>query len=266
VRAVYINLDAAAERRELLEASFRAANRGHDVLERFPALGPADVAEIAGSQIPAHKACFASHRAVLARYDDPAEDLLVLEDDAVLGPHTFRVLEALSAVSDWDVIFANVGAGSLEMMMELMRTRQAMKTQDMVAFVDLAAHPFFGTVGYLVRGRAKAKVLAALSPPQIDNQVDIHFRKVVEQGTLTAAVCCPFMVSISPAADESQINSGGVLADVANLFRRLMYVGVELDEVAGPLAALSEAYADDWSRAAGQVFAIMASDKLPAKI
>jgi hypothetical protein len=74
------------------------------------------------------------------------------------------------------------------------------------------------------------------------------------------------MVSISPAADESQINAGGVLADVANLFRRLMYVGVELDEIAGPLAALSEAHTDDWSRAAGQVFAIMASDKLPAKI
>ena len=97
MRCFYINLDAAAQRRDLLEKNF-AQHRGNDwTLTRIAAVDADYVIAngIGGSSTSTEKACFLSHKKAIRESMTIDEPVLILEDDAVFGENTCKIIDQL---------------------------------------------------------------------------------------------------------------------------------------------------------------------------
>ena len=263
---VFINLASAEARRRSLEASFAAAAPAHWRLERYPALGPTDVAHLGGSLSGPEKACFASHRAVLEAHLETDENLLIVEDDVEFSPQGFPVLDQMLASQDWDVLFTDVALCDLSLMVHLARRRDSMLAGGGFAVVNLAGRSFFGSSAYVVRGSAKRRLHAALAEPgQLDQPYDLFLRDLCSQGALKFGACFPFLTTIAAHADQSQIQPQGddVFDRVMNVYRRLMYMDRDLPECRRDVAGLRDAYCDEASMMVGTIFAALVSPGFP---
>ena len=149
MQCCYINLDRALQRKEDIEASFKAAARPGWRLGRFRALDAAFVEEqlVEGSRTKSEKACFMSHRAVIQKYAGSAEHLLVVEDDVVFGVATFDIVDGFlqqNAEEDWDLLFLDISAIDIRDMLTMYFNREKFIRQRKVIPLDLARLPFFG--------------------------------------------------------------------------------------------------------------------------
>ncbi|MET0274163.1 MAG: glycosyltransferase family 25 protein [Phenylobacterium sp.] len=262
---VFINLEAARDRRASVEASFAAAAPQGWRLERFAALGPADVAAISGSLRPAEKACFASHRAVIGERLGDADPLFVVEDDAIFSPRAFSVLEALLAADPaWDVLFADLALCDLSLMIQLAKRRDALAARGEHLALNLAGRSFTGAAAYVVRGSVKRRLYDALSAPAaLDQPYDLFLRDLCHAGTFRMGVAFPFLTAASSLADDSQIQTGdGAVFDATlGAFRRLMYVDRDLDQCRRDTERLTAAHTDEAARMVGAVFASAAPER-----
>lgn len=256
----YINLRAAEGRRRDIEASFAAAQADGWTLQRYEALEPADVADLPGDISPAEKACFASHRAALARHLDGDEPVMIVEDDAVFAPQAFGVLEALQeAGAGWDILYGEVVC-DYYMMLQLARRRDAMVARGEFQATDLTGRHYFAASAYLVRGPVKRRLHAALSAPgAMDQPFDIALRALTSQFRM--AVAFPFVTTVSRRADASQIQtrSDPTFDTTLNAFRRLMFVGRDLEASRAEIEHLQTLADSDTARLTGAVFSVMAS-------
>jgi hypothetical protein len=263
---VYINLAAARNRRESVEASFAAAAAGDWTLERFEALGLADVAAIPGAISPAEKACFASHRAALAQHLDGDEPVLIVEDDAVFAPQAFGGLDGMLAqAGDWDILYTDAALCDFNLMVHLASRRDAMAARGEYLPVDLKGRSFFGATAYAVRGSSKGRLHAALTVAEaLDQPYDLFLRDLINSGAFKAAVVFPFVTSLSPEADGSQIQGGETAAfdQTLNAYRRLMYAARDLRQCRADAERLA-APTDEASRLVGGVFATIVSPGFP---
>jgi Glycosyltransferase family 25 (LPS biosynthesis protein) len=262
----YINLPAATDRRRGVEASFAAANAGEWSLRRFEALGPDQAASLPGALTPSEKACFASHRAALAEQlegDDPA---MIVEDDAVFSPQTFTALDnLLRHGGDLDVIFTDVALCDFNLMVHMASLRDRLIQRGEFVSVDLAGRSFFGATAYAVRGASKRRIHAALAAAvELYQPLDLYLRDLFRTGQFKAAVAFPFLTSLSPDADDSQIQAldTAVFDSTLNAYRRLMYVARDLDHCRADAERLA-AHTDEASRLVGGVFATIVSPAFP---
>jgi GR25 family glycosyltransferase involved in LPS biosynthesis len=264
---VFINLPAAEDRRHSVEASFAASTAGDWRLHRFEALGPPDVASIPGALSPAEKACFASHRAALGERLQDEDPVLIVEDDAVFSPQAFEVLDGLLAQGgDWDLIFTDAALCDFNLMVHLASRRDGMAARGEYLPVDLKGRSFFGTTAYAVRGASKRRLHAALAAAEaLDAPYDLFLRDLIHSGELKAAVAFPFLTSLAPQADGSQIQGGEaqVFDATLNAYRRLMYVARDLDRCRVDAERLRAANGDEASRMVGAVFATIVSPAFP---
>ena len=211
MQCCYINLDHAVQRRKEMEAGFKKAARPGWSLERFSALDVAyvDAHAVEGRTSRNEKACFLSHRAVIRAHAAGAEHLLVLEDDVTFGTATFEIVDGFlqqNAGTEWDLLFLDISAHRIDDMLNLYFNRKKLMQQRTVIPLDLAKLPFFGTNAYIVNGRSFGKVLACLdSAIPIDIEYDIRVADYVRDGALKAAVLFPFLTTLSPHANTSQI-------------------------------------------------------------
>jgi GR25 family glycosyltransferase involved in LPS biosynthesis len=264
---VYINLAAAEARRRSLEASFAAAAPAGWRLERFEALGPADVADVPGAISPAEKACFASHRMALARCLDSDDPVFVLEDDALVSPQAFALADAIFAQgAEWDVVFGDTVVSDLALMVRLAKRRDAMLSRGQFEVMNLAGRLFFAASAYVVRGAAKRTfhdLLAAET--ELDTPYDIFLRQLCHAGRVKAGVFFPYATTVAPLADASQIQpSTGALDRALNAYRRLMYVGRDLADLRAETQRLEADYCDEVSSMVGKVFATIVSPAFPS--
>ncbi len=165
---VYINLNSATERRRQIESNFTERAPPHWRLKRFEAVDARAVAEmnISGRLRPAEKGCFISHRNVIRACANQTEPVLVLEDDALLGVHTFRIIDQSlrrRSGEDWDLIFTDICVTDLRVMMDFIRMRRKVRTPDNVILLDLAGFPFAGATAYLVNPASARKLNGLLS-------------------------------------------------------------------------------------------------------
>lgn len=264
---VYINLPAATARRAAVEAGFAAAPHAGWTLRRFEALGPAAVAGMEGPLTGPEKACFASHRAAIAASLDGPGHLLVTEDDVAFTAATFPVLEGLMAnMPDWDIVFADAALCDFSLMVQLARRRDELIDKGAFDLIDLRRRSWAGATAYCVRGSAKAKVLAAVEAVAApDRPYDLFLADLVDRGVLRAAVCFPFLTTLSEAAEASQIqgDSPAAFELALNAFRRLMCV--QRDPAAGRRDAerLRAACPDEAAAGVGAVFAVLSSPDVP---
>jgi GR25 family glycosyltransferase involved in LPS biosynthesis len=265
---VFINLPDAEDRRRSVEASFASAQTDGWTLRRFEALGPDAVADISGALSPAEKACFASHRAALGQHLDGDDPVLIAEDDAVFAPQAFGVLDALLAQHGaLDVIYGDT-VFDANLMIAMASRRDAMAAQGEYQAVDLAGRPYFAAAAYVVRGSAKRRLHAALSEPAALNQAyDIALRDLCHRGQFRMAVAFPFVTTVAALAEGSQVQDrdGGVFDATLNAFRRLMYVGRDLEACRADIARLqATAASGDTTRLTGDLFSVMASPAFSA--
>jgi GR25 family glycosyltransferase involved in LPS biosynthesis len=263
---VFINLPAAEDRRRSLEASFARTAASAWQLSRFSALGPADVAAIPGSLTPGEKGCFASHRAALGEHlagDDP---VLIVEDDAVFSPQTFGVLDGLLAHGgDWDLIFTDAALCDFNLMVHLAARRDGMAARREFLPVDLHGRSYFGSTAYAVRGSSKPRLHAALTAAaELNQPYDLFLRDLIHSGQFKAAVAFPFLTTLSPQADGSQIQGAeaAVFDSTLNAYRRLMYVARDLDQCRADAERLA-VRTDETARLVGGVFAAIVSPAFP---
>jgi GR25 family glycosyltransferase involved in LPS biosynthesis len=228
----YINLDRAVQRREDIEASFKAAARPGWRLDRFRALDAAFIEEqrVEGSRTRSEKACFMSHRAVLQKYAGSAEHLLVVEDDVVFGAATFDIVDGFlhqNAQAEWDLLFLDIGTLDMRDMLTMYFNREKFIRQRKVIPLDLARLPFFGSNAYIVNRASFGKVLDCLdSGLPIDIEYDMFLSKQIRKGALKAAVLFPFLTTLSRNAAMSQIQRSGIdTVNLArNIFRNMMWL------------------------------------------
>jgi GR25 family glycosyltransferase involved in LPS biosynthesis len=263
---VFINLPAAAGRRASVEASFPAAQASGWTLRRFEALGPADVAATGGALTPTEKACFASHRAALAQHLDGDDPVLIVEDDAVFSPQTFAVLDGMLAqAGDWDLLYTDAALCDFNLMVHLASRRDGLAERGEYVAVDLAGRSLFGATAYAVKGAAKARLHAALAAAeQLDQPYDLFLRDLIHSGVFRAAVAFPFLTTLAPAADASQIQASdtAVFDATLNAYRRLMYVDRDLGQCRLDAERLA-AHTGEAARLVGGVFAAIVSPAFP---
>jgi len=263
---VFINLPAATERRRSLEASFAAAEPSGWTLRRFEALGPADVADIAGSIRPAEKACFASHRAVLGQHLEDEDDLYIVEDDALFSPQALAVVDAiLSRFTSWDVLFTDTVTSDLVLMVRLAKRWEEMVAGGQYEVQDLSRRMFFGSSAYVVRGTSKRALHDLLSAEvELNQPYDLFLQALASRERSRMGVCFPYVTTVADHADASQIEAtSAVIGRTLNAFRRLMFVARDLPALRREVDQLQADYADDASRVMGGIFAAIASPAFP---
>ena len=265
-KCVFINLADATSRRAALEASFAAANANGWALSRFEARTPADVAHVGGTLTPVEKACFESHRSAVAKHRESNDPLFVVEDDAVFAPQAFQVLDQLLATSDYDIVFTDVAICDLALMTKVASRRDAMAAAGQFMLLDLAQSSYFGATAYGVRGGAKRRLHAALqAATELDLPYDLYLRDLGRTGKLKIGACFPFVTTVAPEADQSQIQSeaDAPFDRVMNAFRRLMYVDRDLTAVRRDLTGLKKRYSSETAELTGQVFATLVAPGFP---
>lgn len=227
MRAVYINLDTAAERRALLEASFARVPQAGWELARFPAVTAAEAAAAPGAILPTEKACFESHRRVIAQSLADDRPLFVLEDDVAFSQIVFPFLSAVADhPGDWDLLFTDVALIQAGHMMRIARQREELARESEVSILPLRGVYFASAAAYLVRASSKAKLHGLLQEPRaLDLPYDIYLQELSASGRLNVSACAPFLTTLAPVSGQSQIKEHPLLQHRAmDAFRRLMFV------------------------------------------
>jgi GR25 family glycosyltransferase involved in LPS biosynthesis len=269
MQCFYINLEHAHVRRKHIEESFQLHCAAGWTLTRFPALDAQYVRQrgIEGRIRDNEKACFASHRELIRATMQDERPILVLEDDAMFCSRTFPALERyLGAESDdpWDLTFTDVLLPDLPSIVLLAQLRQEWErrsrggTDSEFFFIDLARVNFSAATAYVVHGRSKAKLVGWLeSSGGMDLPYDLFLRKLIHEHHLKARSIFPFVTTLAPVADASQMQLAHDEAPnlIWNTFRRLMWVARDVAAEEAALARISQELCEADSRALGTIVA-----------
>ena len=202
MRCLYINLDAASERRAALEASF-AQNRTADwELHRIPARDSNFVRrhEVPGHLNPCEKACYLSHLTAIEMVAGLNEAALVVEDDTMFGPHTFALTQALVGQENpqpaWDMMFTDVGFCHPVVVAQLLMMRRQLARSHTIDLKPLKGAGFFAASGYVVNPRSAARVLNELKVDSFDVPFDLACRQKVDRGSINGVFTFPFLTTL----------------------------------------------------------------------
>jgi hypothetical protein len=261
---VFINLDGSKERRAAVEASFARAPHEGWTLERFPAVAPGP--RTTGAMPLGAQGCFLSHLDVLAASLDDEAPVFIVEDDVVFSKETFGLVgQLLSARHEWDLLFTDAIVLELTLLARMARQRRELMAEGRRVLFNAAAEPCAGSTAYVVRGPAKRRLYEALQESDLSRPYDLYLRGLMHQGRFRAGLVFPFVTSVAPAGDRSQIDAADdrdVWRATLNLFRRLMFVERDLDQCRRDAEALL-ANADEEGRVLGAVVAGLTSPGFP---
>ncbi len=273
MEAFYINLDAATQRRQAMESSFRLAAQPGWALHRFPATAIASPA-YAGPRLRhvgserrlslGEEGCYLSHRSVIERQAPTGEPFMVLEDDAVFSPLSISLIDGFmnsEQAHEWDLIFTDVIIPDANGMLNLFRLRQSLRPGQ-VEVLDLAVRGFAGTSAYIVTPRGAATLAEQLNDPARECvPFDMAVRRLIYDKVLRACVLFPFPTTVGDTAQDSQIqDTSASTADLLwNTYRQMVWLGADRAAAAGALRQIDERYVDAPARDLGIVLSAMAS-------
>lgn len=264
MRAYYINLDSATDRRASVERNVAEHLPAHWRVERFAAIDKATARAWPGSSRDADKACGLSHRGVIERSLQHDGHAMVLEDDVLFGPRSAANIEsALASLPDgsWDLLYTDICVPHLQSMLELLQFRRQLVAAGQATFLDLAQMQFAGATAYIVHRDAKARVLALFDRQRsLEQPYDLFLRDRFAARELTGRVVFPFPTSLSEHAESSSIQDAGGLADfVWNAFRRLVWADRDLALVSSQLARAPADALDEEAQIAARILALQLS-------
>jgi len=232
---LYINLANQADRRRNLESNFQANNALQWSLRRIDAIPSSAVAnQIQGRLRDSEKACFQSHIKAIKIAKQTTGHVLIAEDDILFGTRSFQAIEStLELVSEdsWDIIFTDVCVTNTHAMMDLLLLRRRASSDVQFKLINLSRLPFAGATAYIVNRKSKDKILDILPlDGRLEIPYDVYLQQVIHNNKLRAFVTFPFATSLSPCAENSQIQQSCSVQEAAmNAFRRLMWREREID-------------------------------------
>ncbi|WP_374470084.1 glycosyltransferase family 25 protein [Phenylobacterium sp.] len=257
IRCCVINLPKAAKRLDAIRSAFAAAAPVGWTLEVFPGVDGAQI-ETQGRLTAGEKGAFLSHLRLLESSLHDDAPLWILEDDAELSASAFQMVgEALSA-SKAHLLFTDVGPANAEDMLKVLAFWPGRNTPRLL---DLRAIQFVGASSYLVAGPAKrelATLLRVFADP-LDAPIDLVLRHLIHEGALSAAVTLPFLTTLSPHAEQSQVYGLTVKERVWNTTRRLFFIDQDLEACASAASQLFQELGDRKAQVFGQLLAARVS-------
>jgi GR25 family glycosyltransferase involved in LPS biosynthesis len=272
MQVFYINLDSQPERRDFVEANFKAHNGEGWKITRVPAV---DKATLSGSTQalppvkPGELACFLSHLRAMDMAREIGDDILIFEDDALFGPNSQQVIGTmvgLSQRSDWDMLATDVCISDPMQMILLLALRR--KQPDRVEVLDLNRLHFAGTTAYVINRESKQRVLDALKAMlPLTQPYDLELRRLCRDGFLRIKMIFPFATSLSCHAESSSIQSseGGVTDRLWNAFRRLVWFDRDLAQVKATLEPIEHIFKDEETELLGKIVMAHLSPQFVAK-
>jgi len=159
-----------------------------------------------------------------------AASYLILEDDAMFGARSCALIDGVierNGDSDWDILFTDVCIANMLTMFDLLKRRRELgKNRIDVTAIDLNGVEFAGSTAYIVNGKSKRKVHAALRAfAEIDLPYDFYLRRLAHGGALKIHALFPFVTTLSDFCDASQIKTAGAkpVELALNMFRRMIW-------------------------------------------
>ncbi len=273
--ARYINLQSASGRRASLEANVRALPPGQWALERFEAIDAlhSNCRQTPGRISDREKACFLSHRTLLSEMLESAgtQPFMVWEDDVLVGRSTHEAVARFMAQAtpdSWDILYTDLIVPDLVSMLELLVSSRQLRPRSEFEVLDLKGRSFAGTSAYIVNPRKLQRVVALLQAfDRLDEPFDLLLRRFIHQGVLKGFALFPFVTTVSEVSLQSQIQPDSISGtDLAwTLFRRLMWMECEVEELYPMCNRLSSLHPDPESSVMGVITAALISPQFKPK-
>jgi len=267
----YINLDSASDRKAAIESSFQNTLPHGWKLERVSATVARDVENVPGNISPVEKACFLSHQKIIQSTLESGNHEMIVEDDCVFSRNAFRIVDDLTSGLDdktWDLLFLEVGIGDTGQMIDLKMERNRLAAERQISLLKLSKLSFFGSLSYVVNKNSKRKILQCLSKfTRLDLQYDLALRHLIHGGELNGLAVFPFITTPSTHAKNSSIQKDETQQtdEILILFRNLMFMDRDVDEIAARVADLERRCCDTESRVFGGIVAARVSPQFKVK-
>ena len=268
MKCFFINLEASRERREALVDNFTRFTPSDWSLERFAAVDAAGVQarKIIGSLRPSAIACGLSHLELMREKRNETSPFLMLEDDALFGPHSCTMIreaiDLLEREGPWDILFPDLCITQMGVMADLLALRRKLMQEGGVRLLNPMRWAFASSTSYILHPRAIPKILSA-EPKEWNVPYDLLLRHLVQEGRLRARCIFPFALSLEENSNASTISSDAELRTVYiwYLFRRMIWRDghfahhiAETENLAQGLSAETLAYARLWAAMADPSF------------
>jgi len=273
MKYLYINLDAAADRRAFVEGNFAACSHRAPAIERVSAIDIATVEanDVPGSNSSGEKACYLSHLKALRQSLEHDEDVLIAEDDVLFSPASTPAIEGVPPAfegQDWDVVFTDICVPRPRAMVHLFGLVKQARQKGELYYLPLKGDFFFaGATSYIVNRHSKRKLLDLMEQQPLDRPYDLGVRDQIATGKLTAYVILPFATSLSKHGDSSQIQADSFAPTefAWNSFRRLMWQGRDLSALLADARKIDADFHDDESEVFSTILKAVLSDKIGQK-
>jgi len=264
----YINVEAAAERRRVIEENFRKHKTPGWFLNRLRAVDLNDLktANIRGRIREVEKACHMSHRNAVAEAIDAPGHALILEDDTAFGPRSCAAIDrAVASLPEdgWDLLFADAMIGDPVLMTRLLMMRRELEPLGQQILLPLREWPHAGATAYIVNERFKERLHALVNIAPLELPYDILLREYVTRGELRAFLIVPFPIALSTQGDNSQIQpQQGIETDIIwTSFRRLMALDRDLGAAHQLISRLPADFMDEESETFARIIGGALSNK-----
>jgi tetratricopeptide (TPR) repeat protein/GR25 family glycosyltransferase involved in LPS biosynthesis len=270
----YINLDDRQDRKITIEETFSKHMSAGWHLTRFPAFNQQHekVKAAAGKIRDSEKGCFLSHRSIIQNHLNSFEPIMVLEDDALFGEKSFKFIENFfqqwSPHHDWDVVFTDVAIVQPEKMLELFNVKKKMTASHQCRVIDLKGYVFAGATSYLLSASGIQKLNDIFkSYASLDEPYDLFLRNLIWTGKLKGFMLFPFVTTLSGQAEKSQIQlAETALTDLVwNTYRRMMWIGANVDDFSQEAKTIKDALFDKNSELLSVILAATTSSKFVSK-
>jgi GR25 family glycosyltransferase involved in LPS biosynthesis len=263
INIYYINLHSQTERREVLEGNLSKFIPRDIEVKRIEAMGQHEVLNlgIVGNIRATEKACFLSHqKAIEASLLDDGH-ALILEDDALVGPSTIKMLTlALQMMKDdFDLVYTDACIPDIQNMVILAYLKKKLHINEEIQIINLQEINFAGASAYLVHRNFKKNYLNFLTHiSNYDTPYDLFIRDLVASEKLRGKLIFPFITSLS---DQSLLTQNQLSRDkLRNLawdaFRKIMFID-SLYALNLPLAGFNEISSDFYDQEATQFSEIL---------
>ena len=268
MKCFFINLDQAKARRQALEQNFARFAAQDWTLERFSAVDTQAIQtrKITGRLRPTEMACGTSHLDLMRAKRNEAAPFLILEDDALFGPHSCNALsEAVARLEQqdsWDILFPDLCIVQIGVMAELLTLRRELMREGQFRLLDPSRWAFSSATSYILHPRAIPKILSA-QPQEWTLPYDLLLRQLVQQGRLRARCIFPFALSLEDTSNMSTITPGDETRTgfIWYLFRRMIWRDgnfeqhlADIESVSQGLSPETWAYARLWAAMADPTF------------
>ena len=268
MKCFYINLDQAKDRRHALEQNFARFTPADWTLERFAAVDTQAVQDrkISGQLRPTEIACGTSHLDLMRAKREESAPFLILEDDALFGPHSCKTISDAVALLEqnekWDILFPDLCIAQIAVMADLLALRRQLVGVEQFRLLDPSRWAFSSATSYILHPRAIPKILSA-QPKDWTVPYDLLLRQLVQEGRLRARCIFPFALSLEETSNASTITPGDETRTgfIWYLFRRMIWRDgnyeqhlADVDMVSQGVSAETWAYARLWAAMADPSF------------